>query len=270
MPNSPSVADLVACAHALADAAGAAIRPHFRRPLAVDNKAGPGAYDPVTVADRAAEAAIADRLRAVFPDHGMVGEELGTVNPDARYRWVVDPIDGTRAFIMGLPTWGTLIGLLDDGMPVLGLMDQPFTGERFHADPHGAHLRHAGATVRLATRTCPDLADAVLSTTHPDLFDTPCTAHVLARLRGRARMIRYGGDCYAYCMLAAGHIDAIVEPGLQSYDIVALIPIVERAGGRVTTWTGAPATSGGDIVACGDPTLHAAILAEIAAARTPA
>jgi myo-inositol-1(or 4)-monophosphatase len=265
MAKAPTEAQLLACAHELADAAQAAIRPYFRRPIAVTNKAGGDGFDPVTLADQAAERAIAKRLKALFPDHGLVGEEHGTVNPDARYRWIVDPIDGTRAFIMGLPTWGTLIGLVDGDRPILGMMDQPFTGERFFAGAKSAHLAHGGKTRKLATRICPNLADAILSSTHPDLFARPRERKVLARLKGAARMTRYGGDCYAYCMLAAGHIDAIVEPGLNSYDIAAIIPIIERAGGRVTTWDGSSAVSGGDIVACGDPALHAAILAEIAA-----
>lgn len=256
----PSPATLLAAAHDFADASGVAIRPHFRKALTIDNKQSGGGFDPVTVADQAAERAIAKQLRARFPDHGMVGEEYGSTNPGARHQWIVDPIDGTRAFIMGLPTWGTLIGLLDGGVPVLGLMDQPFTGERFYAADKGAFLRHGGRTRRVRTRACDSLSEAVLSSTHPDLFASPREKRVLNALKLEARMVRYGGDCYAYCLLASGHIDLIVEPGLQSYDIAPLIPIIEQAGGRVTTWTGEPAVAGGDIIAAGDPRLHEAVL----------
>ena len=265
MPRPPSNAALLACAHDLADVAGETIRPYFRKTLAVDNKAGDRAFDPVTSADRDAEKAIARKLAGIFPDHGMIGEEFGETQPDARYRWIVDPIDGTRAFIMGLPTWGTLIGLLDGGAeipgyPILGMMDQPFTGERYYASAKGSFLRHGGKTRRLVTRACPDLSGAILSSTHPDLFETRQQKRVLAALKDQARMTRYGGDCYAYCLLAAGHIDLIVEPGLQSYDIAPLIPIIEGAGGRVTTWAGEPAAGGGNIIAAGDPALHEAVL----------
>ena len=264
MAKNLSFTALLACAHELADVAGAAIRPHFRKALAVANKAEPGAFDPVTAADQAAERAIARRLKALYPDHGIIGEEYGETRPEARYRWIVDPIDGTRAFIMGLPTWGTLIGLLDGGQPVLGLMDQPFTGERYFASPKGGFLRH-GATdgqrvKRLAARACSGLPQAIFSSTHPDLFDSARSKRVLARLRSEVRMTRYGGDCYSYCQLAAGHIDLIVEPGLQAYDIAPLIPVIEAAGGVVTTWDGGPAAAGGDIIAAGDPALHAAAL----------
>lgn len=264
MSTQPSIATLLACAHDLADSAGAAIRPFFRQALSVENKSDGGAFDPVTAADQAAERAIAERLAARFPDHGMIGEEYGETRPGARYQWIVDPIDGTRSFIMGLPTWGTLIALLDSGEPVLGMMDQPFTGERFFADDEAAYLRFEGTSRGLTTRACRSLAEAVLSSTHPDLFESPRERRILDRLKGDARMTRYGGDCYAYCLLAAGHIDLIVEPGLKSYDIAAIIPIIERAGGRVTTWSGGPATAGGDIVAAGDPRVHDEVLRLIA------
>lgn len=263
MSNDVAPSELLTVAHDLADAAGRAILPHFRETLAIDNKGGDHAFDPVTLADRAAEQAIATGLAARFPDHGMIGEEFGETNPAARYQWIVDPIDGTRSFIMGLPTWGTLIAVLDAGKPIVGLMDQPFTGERFYAAGKGAHLRHLGVAKSIRTRACDALEDAVVSSTHPDLFGTDRERHVLAAVKAKARMVRFGGDCYAYCMLAAGQIDAIVEPGLQIYDIAAIIPIVESAGGRITTWSGNSAANGGDIVATGDPRLHDEILALI-------
>jgi myo-inositol-1(or 4)-monophosphatase len=261
----PSLADLVDFAHTLADASGAVIRPFFRVPLAVDNKASPGAFDPVTEADTSAERVIAAAVAARWPEHGFIGEEHGTTRPDARLRWVVDPIDGTRAFITGGPRWGTLIGLLDGEAPVLGLMDQPFTRERFWSGTDGAFMRTADGERPIRTRACAGLAEAILSTTHPDLFDAGAEADGFARLKQQVRMTRYGGDCYAYCLLAAGFVDLIVEAGLKSYDIVALIPIIERAGGRITTWDGKPATAGGRIVAAGDPRLHAQAMAVLSA-----
>ncbi len=255
---------LLALAHTLADAAGDAIRPHFRAPIGVDNKAGAGGFDPVTAADRGGEAAIIRLLATCAPTHRLLGEEYGTAGGNGRHTWVVDPIDGTRAFILGLPTWGTLIGLLADDTPVLGLMDQPYTRERFWSTADGAVWRDASGVCRpLATRPCPDLAAAHLATTHPDLFAAGPERDVFERLKSRARMSRYGTDCYAYAMLAAGFIDVVVEAGLKPHDIVALIPIIERAGGRITTWDGRPATGGGRILACGDPALHEALLADL-------
>lgn len=249
-------------AHTLADVSAAAIMPHFRKRLTVENKAAGGkGYDPVTVADRAAERAIRRRVAQAFPDHGIVGEEYGTLAGAGRYRWVIDPIDGTRAFITGSPLWGTLIGLMDGVDPVLGLMNQPFTGERFWSERGQARWRGAdGATQRLRTRACARLGDAVLTTTHPDLFAQGPESAAFDAIRSRVRMIRYGGDCYGYCLLAAGFVDIIIEAGLKPHDIVALVPIIESAGGIVTTWDGKSAHAGGRIVACGDRRVHEAAL----------
>jgi myo-inositol-1(or 4)-monophosphatase len=257
LPSRSHFADLLALAHDLADSSRAVILPQFRKQMAVANKAGAAAFDPVTKADRGAERAITRAIRARVPDHGIVGEEFGRHNEDAPYQWIIDPIDGTRSFITGTPMWGTLIGLLHEGDPVLGLMDQPFTGERFWADRTAAYARTSvGKARKIRTRACGRLSDALMMTTSPDLFERGVEADSFARVKREARMTRYGGDCYAYCLLAHGLIDLVVESGLKSYDIVALIPIVERAGGRVTTWDGGPATSGGRIVASGDPVLH--------------
>jgi histidinol phosphatase-like enzyme (inositol monophosphatase family) len=178
-------------AHVLADLSGRAILPHFRKPLTVKNKAGPSAFDPVTAADRAAERAIRKAVRSRFPDHGIVGEEYGTVAGKGRYRWLIDPIDGTRAFIMGSPLWGTLIGLMDGPRPVLGLMNQPFTGERFWSDGRRAYWRGPnGKARRIKTRPCARLADAVLTTTHPDLFASAADASRFSDVRSRVRMTR--------------------------------------------------------------------------------
>lgn len=260
--------ELLATAMAAVDAAGETLRARFRRPVAVENKAKPGAtraFDPVTAADRAAEQAITAVIRARHPDHAILGEEYGAVDGTSPYRWVIDPIDGTRAFIAGLPTWGTLVGIEEDGKPVIGVMDQPYTRERAWADRDASYLRSVGGEVgRLATRACPDLADAIVLATSPDLFGPGVEAAVFADVKSKARLVRYGHDCYAYVMLAAGHVDVVIEAGLEPYDVVALIPIIERAGGRITTWEGKPAGGGGRILASGDPTLHAALLARFA------
>ena len=263
MPSRRSSSTYVDFAHVLADLAAAAILPHFRRPLAVANKADAGAdYDPVTVADRAAERTIRAAIAKRFPDHAIVGEEFAPRPGAGSQQWVIDPIDGTRAFIMGSPLWGTLIGLIEGGVPILGLMDQPYTRERFWAAGGKAHGRGPDGKVRrLKTRQCPGLAEAVLSSTHPDLFAARREAAGFARVKRRARMTRYGGDCYGYCLLAAGFVDVVVEAGLKPHDVVALIPIIEGAGGRITTWDNRPALDGGQILAAGDARVHAEALA---------
>lgn len=260
-PTGSRFKNLLALAHDLADQSGAIIRPQFRRPIAVVNKAGVDAFDPVTKADQAAERAIARTIRGRAPEHGFVGEEYGSERPRASFQWVIDPIDGTRSFITGTPMWGTLIGLLHEGAPVLGLMDQPFTGERFWSGEAAAYRRDQGGKPRrMRTRACPRVSDALIMTTSPELFEPGVETDSFQRVRQAARMTRYGGDCYAYCLLAAGFVDLVIEAGLKSYDVVALIPIVERAGGRMTTWDGRPATAGGRIVAAGDPVLHERVL----------
>jgi myo-inositol-1(or 4)-monophosphatase len=263
--NQPDFKALLSFAHELADTSAAAIRPHFRKSISVTNKASPGDFDPVTAADTAAERAIRKAIDSHWPEHGVIGEEYAHTREGARYRWVIDPIDGTRAFIMGSPLWGTLIGLLDGDEPVLGLMDQPFTGERFWTGPRESYRREAdGKARRLKTREGVGLAEAILTTTHPDLLAKGKEQKAFARLKSQARMSRYGGDCYSYCLLAAGFVDLVVETGLKPHDIVALIPIIERAGGRVTTWTGEPATAGGRIIAAGNAELHAEAMAVLA------
>ena len=262
--HKPSFREFRDFAHAMADLTGPVILPHFRKSLVVENKDKTGAFDPVTKADRAAERVIAKALGARFPDHTLTGEEFGTKTGTSSYRWIVDPIDGTRAFITGSPLWGTLIGLLDGDTPVLGLMDQPFTGERFWSDEKASYLRtRDGKPRKIKTRVCGKLSEAILTSTHPDLFEAGAQQAVLARLKASVRMTRYGGDCYGYCLLAAGHVDLIVEAGLKSYDIAALIPIIERAGGIVTTWDGGQAHNGGNILAAGDARVHEAAMGVI-------
>jgi myo-inositol-1(or 4)-monophosphatase len=242
----------------LASAAAKAIMPHFRTGGTVENK-GENRFDPVTEADRGAEDSIRRLIAEAYPDHGILGEELGNERTDAEFVWVIDPIDGTRSFITGLPTWGTLIGLMHKGKPILGMMAQPFTGERFAGDGVRAWYSGPNGNRVLTTRRCPTLAEASLFTTTPAMFQG-VDRSAYDRVEQAVRLARYGCDCYAYCMVAAGHADAVVEAGLQPYDIVALIPIVEGAGGRLTDWQGNSAAKGGRVVASGDARLHDRII----------
>ena len=242
-------------AYRTALAAGASTLPHFRVPIAIDDK-GEGDYDPVTAADREAEAVIRSAIAKDFPDHGIRGEELGVERGSSRYTWVIDPVDGTRSFITGQLHWGLLIALHDGERVVCGVMHQPYVGETFLGVRGGpARFRGGRSERELATRRCASLRDAVLVTTTPDMFETDAERFAFARVAARARLTRYGGDCYAYCLLAMGLIDIVVESGLQAWDIQALVPIVEGAGGSVSAWDGGSADEGGRIVACGDPAL---------------
>jgi histidinol phosphatase-like enzyme (inositol monophosphatase family) len=243
----------------LATLSGQAILPFFRSRFTISDKSGGGVFDPVTEADRAGEAAMRQLIKRSFPSHGVIGEEFEDEQTDAEYIWVLDPIDGTKAFMAGLPVWGTLIGLTRRRVPVYGLMHQPFTGERFFGDGASASYRGPVGARKLMTRRCDSLKDAIIATTSPHLFDDGArTAY--ERVEREAQIARYGCDCYAYCMLAAGHIDIVIETDLKPHDIVALIPIIEGAGGVVTTWSGDSAAGGGSIAAAGDRRLHEAAL----------
>jgi len=244
----------------LATHSGDAILPFFRTSLAALDKSTNGAFDPVTEADRAGEVAMRRLINAHFPSHGIVGEEFGTERGDAEYVWVLDPIDGTRAFICGLPMWGTLIGLTRRGKPVYGMMHQPFSRERFSGDCQAARYEGPAGGRELRVRDCASVSAAVISTTHPGAMALP-ERRRFERLEARARMSRYGGDCYGYAMLAAGHIDLVVEAGLKPYDIVAIIPIIQGAGGIVTSWTGDDCSGGGTVIAAGDKRVHEEALA---------
>ncbi len=261
IPVPVPATELLATAHDLADAAGTRILPYFRKALAIENKHASGGFDPVTIADKAAERVMRQAIRKRFPDHAITGEEYAAHDSASRYRWVLDPIDGTRGFMCGLPTWGTLIGLMDGGTPILGLMDQPYVRDRFWAARGKAQMRGADGKVRtLKTRACAALDQAVLSTTAPEVFRTRAEQTAFAKLSADAKMVRYGADCFAYAMLAAGHIDVVMEAGLKDVDIVALIPIIEAAGGRATAWDGGSAAGGGSVLASGDPKLHDKLL----------
>ena len=259
--------DLKAFLEELARLSGEAILPFFRTRMGVSDKGREGQFDPVTEADRAAELVIRSKIRETFPSHGILGEEFESERLDAEFVWVIDPIDGTRAFLCGVPVWGTLIGLKRNGQPVLGVMHQPFTGELFLGDGGSAELKHLRGdrpfpVRKLQTRQTRTLSEAILMTTDPRLFPAnEMTAYRL--IEAQVKLARYGTDCYAYAMLAAGQIDLVIESGLKPYDIVGLIPIIEGAGGIVTTWQGKPATEGGQIIAAANATLHAAAIAAL-------
>ena len=242
---------LIAAAEAAADAAAAAIRPLFRTGVAADAKPD---ESPVTAADREAETAMRGLLTERFPGHGIIGEEFGADRAGASHVWVLDPLDGTRAFITGRPLFGTLVALLQDGAPVLGIIDQPISGERW-VGVAGEPTRFSGGAGQVGVRPCRALAQAELSCTSPEMFDA-ATAPRWQRLRRAMKRATYGGDCYAYGLVALGAIDVVAEAGMQAWDWAALVPVIEGAGGRVTRWNGAPLRVGnGDVLAVGDPAL---------------
>ena len=251
--------EIRAVAHAMADAARLAILPLFRQPdLASDNKR-PEGYDPVTLADRAAERAMRDVLARRRPQDAILGEEYGAQDGESGLTWVLDPIDGTRAFLCGAPSWGVLIGLTGPDGVIYGLIDQPYTGERFeggldHALMQGPHGRTA-----LSVRQTTGLGEARLMTTFPEV-GTRAEAAAFARVASQVQLTRYGLDCYAYALLAMGQVDLVIEAGLQSYDIVAPIAVIRAAGGIVTDWQGGDPSGGGQVIAAATPALHRAAL----------
>jgi myo-inositol-1(or 4)-monophosphatase len=252
--------DFAAFVDELAMISGETIRPFFRSALGVENKSRSGGFDPVTAADRAAEVAMRTLIKRTFPEHGVIGEEFEAERPDAEYVWVLDPIDGTKSFISGMPVWGTLIALTRRGEPIYGMMHQPFTREHFSGDGRGSRYRGPAGDRDLRVRRCASLQEAVLCTTSPLLMDA-ADRERFGRVEKDVRLSRYGGDCYAYCVLAAGHVDLIIETELKPYDVLALIPIIEGSGGVITTWENGPAHNGGRIVAAGDKRVHAQALA---------
>lgn len=254
--NAAQTVEYQTFAEQLAEAAADAIQPYFRAKLDVEDKGG-RVFDPVTLADKAAERAMRELIQDRYPAHGILGEEEDAVSGSSKLTWVLDPIDGTRAFITGLPLWGTLIALNDGERPVLGLMNQPFTGERYIGTPDGAWCNGT----KLQTRSCRGLSSATLMCTTPDMFDSSVRRDAFQSVASQAQLVRFGGDCYAYCMLASGFVDVIIEASLQPYDVQALIPIIEGAGGVITAWDGSTAQNGGTVVACGDPQLHPLLVA---------
>ncbi|WP_270937736.1 histidinol-phosphatase [Falsiroseomonas oryzae] len=245
--------DFLAVAEEAADLAGQVIRPLFRSALLVEAK---GDASPVTEADRAAERAIRDLLAQRLPAHGVIGEEYGNARADADWVWVLDPIDGTRAFVTGRPLFGTLIGLLHRGIPVLGLIDQPVTGERWIGIAGQATRFRSPIGGSAGCRPCASLAEAELSCTSPDMFDA-ATAPRFAAVKDAARRTTWGGDCIAYGLVALGLVDVVVDATMKPWDWAALVPVVEGAGGRCTDWAGRPLRldSDGTVLAVGDPAL---------------
>jgi len=281
MPDGISLEEELALAGRLADAAWTAIRPHFRALNAVDNKAQEPApstgrpkpsaapaipaspnFDPVTEGDRAAERAIRAILQAERPHHGVTGEEYPETPTASGYRWLIDPIDGTRAFVAGLPVWTTLISLVGpDDVPIIGIIDQPVIGERYVGWPGGAELQTSGARTPIRVSACNDLRRATIATTDPFIL-SPAEQGAWAHLRATARISRYGLDAYAYARLAAGTIDLVAETDLKAWDVAALIPVVRGAGGIATDWRGNAPKLGGQIVcASSEGVMEQALLA---------
>lgn len=247
----------------LASASADVINPLFRTNLAMEDKRTYDFFDPVTEADKGAEAAIRKLINERFPDHGIYGEEYGEEVGKSPLTWTIDPVDGTRAFVLGLPSWGTLVALHDGAKPVLGMLNQPFMKECFIGAPQIglAELRNATGTRPLRSRDCGSLANASLTSTHPSMFDKEPFNNAYQELRQAVRQQGFGGDCYAYGLVALGTHDLVVENMLTAYDIQALIPVIEAAGGVVTSWNGGPADLGGAVIAAGNAKVHAEALA---------
>ena len=248
--------ELRTVAHEVADAASNPILAHFRtRNLAADNKADGNAFDPVTVADREAEQAMRAVLSKRRPDDGIIGEEYEVAIGTTGFDWVLDPIDGTRAFICGAPTWGVLVAVELSGKPVFGLIDQPHTGERFEGGQGVARLLHNDSQTALKARDCGRLEDAILLSTFPEV-GTTSERQAFEKVRDCVKMTRYGLDCYGYALVAMGQSDLVIEAGLNRYDISAPIAVVEASGGIVTDWQGNPVKDGGQVIAAGGRSVH--------------
>ncbi len=254
MIQRPDWQDLTRFAIALAKASAIEILPFFRRNTQVDVKEGP-VWDPVTEGDRAGERVIRQMIEERYPDHGIHGEEYGIKEGRSGFTWILDPVDGTRSFVCGMPTWATLIGLNYEGRPRVGLMNQPFVGDMFYGSPEGAWLDHRGASHPIRTRTGVGLAAATIGTTAPELYRSEDDRLAFERLRNAAQLTRYGGDAYFFAVMAAGHIDIAMDANLQAYDIAPLLPIVTGAGGVYAEWTGGDAAKGGNVITAGSQTL---------------
>ena len=260
-PNDRSVEEFATFLEALLRRAGGVVLRHFRRPMPVhDKRDGLSGYDPVTVADRDAEKAMRAAIRARYPGHGIFGEEYGFEPGTAGLTWVLDPIDGTRSFVAGMLHWGVVVGLYDGEKAILGGVYQPVVDELFIGDGRAAWCSSGGHERKLSVRACAGLEQAVVCCTHPEIFADGAELEAFHAVEQRARLSRYGGDCYLYCLLAMGCIDLCVEASLKPYDIQGVIPVVRGAGGVITTWDGGAPEDGGRIVAAGDPGVHAQAL----------
>jgi inositol-phosphate phosphatase/L-galactose 1-phosphate phosphatase/histidinol-phosphatase len=247
--------DLISFANNLVDNSGDIIRKHFRN---IDNIIAKGDMSPVTIADQETEQVLRELIRKKFPEHGIQGEEFGIENESAEYRWIIDPIDGTTSFMIGRPTFGTLIALTQNGKAVLGVIDQPIAGERWLAyNGLGATLNNK----KIRTRKCEKISDAVLCTTGPNYFSSD-KLKLFNQTSEKARYTIYGGDCYSYGLLAAGHVDLVIESGLKQHDFMPLKTIIEEAGGIITDWQGNEIgmDSSGDVLVAGDARVHKEVL----------
>ncbi len=252
-------------AHHMADAARVETLKHFRTSLAADNKCDDSYFDPVTEADRAAERAMRDVLAEHRPDDAILGEEYGATSGESGLTWVLDPIDGTRGYISGTPTWGVLIAVSNENGPIYGIIDQPYIGERFEGGFGRAELAGPHGQRPLGVRQGRALSEATVLTTFPEV-GTAQERAAFEAVANRARLTRYGMDCYGYALLAAGQVDLVIEAGLNAYDIQAPIAVIEAAGGIVTDWSGGPAHNGGRALAAATPALHAEAMAILQAA----
>lgn len=256
--------ELTRFAVALAHASAAEIMPHFRKNIAVDVKESV-VWDPVTEADRAGERVIRRMIEERYPDHGIHGEEFGSKAGTSPFTWILDPVDGTRSFICGMPTWATLIGLSYEGRPMLGLMNQPVVGDMFYGSPEGAWNDYRGTVTPIRTRQGVSLAQARAGTTSPDLYRSPRDAAAFQRFRQSVQLLRFGGDAYFFSVMAAGHLDIAMDANLQPYDIAPLLPIVTGAGGVYAEWTGGNAADGGNVITAGSQALLEEALAVLSA-----
>jgi histidinol phosphatase-like enzyme (inositol monophosphatase family) len=262
--DDQTLTDLMGAAHAMADAAREAVLPYFRQAnLGADNKAeatGKGDFDPVTEGDRAAERAMRAVLARLRPEDAIIGEEYGETRGTSGLSWVLDPIDGTRGFLSGTPTWGVLIAVSDRAGPLLGVIDQPYIGERFWGAKGAAWCKGPRGEGAIRTRKARPLGEAIVFTTFPEVgtTDEGAAFHAVAE---KCRLVRYGMDCYAYALVAAGQIDLVIEAGLSNYDVQAPIALIEAAGGVVTDWQGGPAHEGGRILAAANAEIHSEALA---------
>lgn len=258
--DSPLIDELSRVAELMADAARAVILPYFRSAALKDDNKLDGGYDPVTQADREAEAAMRAVLAEYRPQDSILGEELGVTQGISGLTWVLDPIDGTRGFVSGTPTWGVLIAVGAADGPFLGVIDQPYIAERFLGTPKGAWLAHGGTRTALRTRPARPLSEAIVFTTFPEV-GTAAEGAAFAAVAARAKLTRYGMDCYAYALVASGQVDLVIEAGLQAYDIQGPLALIQAAGGIVTDWDGGPAQNGGRVIAAANAEIHAEALA---------
>ena len=251
-----AISEFLSVAHAMADVARVETLRYFRTDaLNTENKDGDGGFDPVTLGDRAAERAMREVLAKMRPQDGIFGEEFGKQDGQSGLTWVLDPIDGTRGFLCGTPTWGVLISVEDENGPILGVIDQPYVGERFVGAGKTATVTGPLGERALKSRHGVGLDDALLLTTFPEI-GTDAERRSFERVRDRAKLTRYGMDCYGYALLAAGQVDLVIEAGLSAYDISAPVAVIQAAGGVVTNWQGEPVYGGGQVIAAGSPALH--------------